>query len=73
MNSEQPDVGSLNLHDLVVDAKAHFGDFETNPELAIAEQLIRQFIEIAPEPYVVPLNSLAGATPQTYYEPKNAW
>lgn len=71
MNDEQPDGKSLSLRDLVAIAIANYGDFETNPELANAEQLVRVFIEIAPEPYIVPLNSLAGSTPHAYYEPMN--
>jgi len=70
MDSNQPKVTSLNLHDLVVSTMELYADHELNPDLVNAERLANEFVEVAPEPYIVPLNSLAGATPSVFYEVK---
>lgn len=68
MDNDQPKVPSTTLHDLVAAAKELYADHEHNPDLEHAERLANEFVEVVPEPYIVPLNALAGGTPSVFYE-----
>lgn len=72
MNCDNHKAASLVLHDLVVATRELYADHEPtpDPDLENAERLADEFVEVVPEPYYVPLNSLAGATPSTFYEVK---